>query len=230
MDTQVQFTYVFHFENGERQEYRIVLDEHLRLATPPRSDDRPEWTELDVHKCPGCKLDSGRETHCPAALAVSELLQRFGDFESIQKTRVEVHAPERTYSRTTDLQTALSSMLGVIMPASGCPALGFLRPMARFHLPFSSIDETVVRSVSLFLLRQYLTGDPGKGFEQCLDDLNARYEALQIVDDRMIKRVRMMARTGDVNRNAMVVLKVLSDVLPMEIRSHLKSLEPLFAD
>jgi hypothetical protein len=230
MGRQFEFTYVFHFQNGERLAYRIVLDEHLQLVNPPRAGASPEWTKLDVHKCPDCPLNSKLESYCPAALAVSELLQRFSDLESIERIRVEVQTAERTYAKTTDLQTGLSSILGIIMPASGCPALSFLRPMARFHLPFSTIDETVVRSVSLFLLRQYFAAGSKPDFDQCLDELNAHYEALQTVDDQMIKRVRMMARTGDVNRNAIVVLKVLSDVLTMEIRSHLKSLEPLFAD
>ena len=31
-----------------------------------------------------------------------------------------------------------------------------LKPMVRFHLPFATVEETVFRSVSTYLLSQYL--------------------------------------------------------------------------
>lgn len=230
MDKLFEYRYIFHFESGEQLEFDIALDESLQLANPPQKDGLPEWTELDAQKCPNCTLDSSQEKYCPAAVGISGLLSQFKDFNSIEKIKVEVQTAERTYVKETDLQDGLFSIMGIIMPASGCPALSFLRPMARFHLPFSTIDETVIRSVSFFLLRKYFTGAPGTGFDQYLDELSANYETLQTVNDCLIERVRMMARAGDVNKNAVVILRVLSQVLVLETEDHLKGYEHLFAD
>ncbi len=230
MDEAVTFQYVFHFRNGTTQTFDIVLDDRLQLENFPADGEYPEWTELDNHKCPGCTLDSAEVRYCPAAAGIAELLEHFKDLSSTDRARVEVHTKERTYVKEADLQEGLFSLMGVIMPASGCPALSFLRPMARFHLPFSSIDETVVRSVCFFLLRQYFSKGPKQAFDAYLDELNANYETLQVVNECLIKRIRPVERSGDVSKNAVVILMVLSQTMSMELKSHLRSLEYLFAE
>ena len=37
------------------------------------------------------------------------------------------------------------------MALSGCPVLEQLKPMARFHLPFASVEETIYRAASMYL-------------------------------------------------------------------------------
>lgn len=228
MAEPVKFRYVFRFESGDRQEFNITLDEHLRLINPPENSELPEWTELEVRKCPNCTLDSSQAKHCPAALGISGLLIQFKDHDSIERIEVEVHTAERTYVKQTDLQEGVASMMGIIMPASGCPALSFLRPMARYHLPFSSLQETVIRSVSFFLLRQYFEDGPQQDFDHYLDQLNANYVTLQTVNNRLIERIQLMDKRGDVDKNAIVILQILSQVLTFELKGHLKSLEHLF--
>ncbi len=229
MSKEFTFRYVFHLDSGEQRTYEIILDEHLRLANPPDAASLPAWVGLDEKKCPGCTLDSTQEEYCPAAVGISGLLNQFKDLNSTRKARVEVQTAERTYVKDTDLQEGLFSIMGIIMPASGCPALKFLRPMARFHLPFSTIDETEVRAVSLFFLSKYFDDGPQRDFDDYLDELGAKYKMLQTVNDCLIERIRLMEKTGDVNKNAVVILKVLSQALTMEIGSRLQGIRHLFS-
>jgi hypothetical protein len=65
------------------------------------------------------------------------------------------------------------------MPTGGCPILGMLRPNVLTHLPFATIDETVFRTLAMYLLAQFfVTQRGGKGdwtlshIEQFLDDIH----------------------------------------------------------
>jgi hypothetical protein len=230
MDEPVTFEYVFNLVDGCNERFKISLNEKLELELVQPPDVFPDWARLDSNKCPTCPLDSQTTPYCPAALGISELLFYFEGLNSTDRARVEVHTPARTYVKETDLQDGLFSIMGVIMPTSGCPALKFLRPMARFHLPFSTIHETEVRAVSFYILRQYFSEEPRKNFDEALEELNAKYEELQTVNRCLIDRIRMMERTGDVNKNAVVILMILSQMVSSEIKSHLKNLEYLFQD
>lgn len=230
MDEAVTFQYVFTLDSGKTEQFEISLNEKLELELAQPREEFPEWARLDCHKCPNCTLDSETTPYCPAALGISELLFNFEGLNSIDRARVEIRTPARTYVKDTDLQEGLFSIMGVIMPTSGCPALKFLRPMARFHLPFATIHETEVRAVSFYLLRQYFTDGPRKSIEEALAELNTRYEGLQTVNRCLIDRIRMMERAGDVNKNAVVILMVLSQMVSSEIKSHLKSLAYMFEE
>ena len=54
------------------------------------------------------------------------------------------------------------SLIGIYMVTSGCPIMDKLRPMARFHLPFASTEETIYRAISTYLLGQYFLEQKGK--------------------------------------------------------------------
>jgi len=81
-------------------------------------------------------------------------VEYFKNAPSFEKAEVYVETPERTYYKNTSLQDGLFSIFGVIMATSGCPPLDFLRPMARFHLPFSTLEETMIRSSSMKKLKK----------------------------------------------------------------------------
>ena len=65
------------------------------------------------------------------------------------------------------------------MATGGCPALAKLRPMARFHLPFATREETLFRSASAYLLGQYFLKERGEPHELGLEGLGALYEEIR---------------------------------------------------
>ncbi len=154
--------------------YRFRLDDgsirEFSVATGPRPPDRasgasasrPEWTALAHNQCPHCPL--AREVHpwCPAALAIADLVEAFDGLPSFETVSLEVQAPDRTFRfEGVSLQKALGSLMGLLIPSSGCPHTAFLQPMARFHLPLSTVNETIYRSASMYLLAQWMRRSAG---------------------------------------------------------------------
>ena len=66
------------------------------------------------------------------------VIDRFTNLVSYDQLRVVVETEERAVSANLSAQQGLASLIGLIMASSGCPRTAVFRPMARFHLPFSS--------------------------------------------------------------------------------------------
>ena len=66
----------------------------------------------------------------------------FKDTTSFKKTAVYVETKDRAYVKKCSVQEGLFPIFGLIMATSGCPHMEFLKPLARFHLPFSNVEET----------------------------------------------------------------------------------------
>ena len=171
-------------------------------ASPP-----PEWTRLDVEKCPDCPLAPGAQA-CPYAVSIARVLDALGPRWSTERLYVEVFVHRRRIAQVTDMQSALRSLFGLIGPTSGCPSLAFLRPLARMHLPFAQIDETAFRVISTHLMRSWLTG--AVDFAVTLADLKARYAALTAVNLGMAQRLRQTGDQRDAALNAIAALDALA--------------------
>jgi len=221
------FKYYFIFENGERATFDITLEAESLKLRPQQEITPTNWTKLDYHQCKNCPLKKNDYPDCPLALNLSTVLPRFNDMYSFEKVHVMVETPERTYSKNTTIQSGLSAMLGIYMVTSDCPVMAPLKPMVRFHLPFACVEETVFRSVSTYLLRQYLKKKNGGTPDWDLDGLMKNYEDIQLLNRGMAERMRSIV-DKDANLNALVVLDVFAKELPFSIAKSLDNLRYLF--
>ncbi len=221
--------YRFEFEGGQRSEFTLELDRHtlFNLAPPPAAF--PEWTRLSVHRCGNCPLDPARHAYCPAAHRLIEPVSRFRDTLSFTNAEVHVAVPEREMVSSTTVQTGLASLLGIYLTTSGCPVLGRLRPMVRFHLPFASPVETLYRAASNYLLGQHLRSKAGLKADWALEGLVADYRAIAEVNRGLARRLREAA-PKDASVNALVILDMFAKALPDSIEDGLSELKPLFSD
>ena len=121
----------------------------------------------------------------------------------------------------------LSAIFGVIMATSDCPIMNFLKPMARFHLPFSSVEETTVRTTSIYLLGQYFRYKDRSDIKKDFKTLENHYAQVRLVNEGIIKRISSVSKQ-DADKNAIVTLHSLSLFLSMEIDYSLSSLEYIF--
>lgn len=198
----------------------------LNAAAPPVVV--PEWAKLSFQKCPNCPLREEDSPACPPALRLSEVVPRFADIFSFARVSARVTVPERVYEQADlSLQSALSSLLGVYMVTSGCPVLGTLRPMVRFHLPFASELETITRATSMYLLGQYLVAKDGGTPDWSLSTLSANYEATSKVNRAFAARLRAAA-SKDANVNALIRLDSVARSVHDLIESELDELRFLF--
>jgi hypothetical protein len=114
------------------------------------------------------------------------------------------------------------------MATSGCPVLDFLKPMARFHLPFANMEETMVRSISFYLLRQYFNKKKGIETDFDLGGLENNYAEIAMVNKGIVARISKLIENGDADQNAITLLDCFALMLGMEIQSQLDGLEYLF--
>ncbi|HTY57181.1 MAG TPA: hypothetical protein VMF59_00125 [Bacteroidota bacterium] len=220
--------YNFRLPDGSEEGFHLRLDPEtleLRGNTPEVS---PEWTKLDFHQCPNCPLNVEDHPHCPLALRLVNLVQRFDGLLSHEKVDMEVVTEERTITQQTTAQRGISSLMGLVIAASGCPHTALLRPMARFHLPFASNEETVYRATSMYLLAQYFLKKEGASADLELDGLARIYGNMQIINVAVAERLRA-ATTTDSSVNAIVVLDVYAKTVEMVIEGSLERIRYLFA-
>jgi len=207
----VVYHYRFDFPDGRQLDFEVDTS-----AKPAVVEDPPFWTALTHKQCPNCPLSAAEDAQCPAALSLVHVVEPFASVDSTEPVTATVTSVHRTVSLTTDVQTALRSLIGLIMPISGCPTLGRLSGLTRFHLPFSDRDETVFRVVSSYLLQQYLVSVDGGTPDWNLDAMRTLYEDLQRVDTAFADRMRS-AMSGDAGVNALVALFSLAALVSMSV-------------
>jgi len=153
----IWFHYTFISPDGEFEpiRFRVELDPKSLCHRTNPPENVPDWAAYDEKRCGGCGLNGEEYTHCPVVLSLVELVNSFSGMLSHTEADVRVETPERVYFASTSVQHALSSLVGLYMATSACPSFGGLRAMARFHLPFASVEETVFRAAGAYLIGQY---------------------------------------------------------------------------
>ncbi|HEX7572339.1 MAG TPA: hypothetical protein VF514_04550 [Bacteroidota bacterium] len=220
--------YSFKLPDGSEEGFHLRLDPEtleLRGGTPAVS---PEWTKLDFHQCPNCPLKVEEHPDCPLALRLVNLVQRFDGLLSHERVDMEVVTEERTITQKTTAQRGISSLMGLVIAASGCPHTAVFRPMARFHLPLASNEETVYRATAMYLLAQYFLKKEGAPSDPGLDGLSRIYENIQIINVAIAERLRA-ATTTDSSVNAIVVLDVYAKTAELVIGGSLERIRYIFA-
>lgn len=223
---KISYTYVF--RNGVAKTFDVLLDRKtLGLMMKP-TPQPPSWTFLKQNQCANCSLDARDHPFCPVALNFAGIAEHFAHAMSYEEVHVVVTTEERVYSRDTALQQGLTSLLGIIMPTSGCPILEPLKPMVRFHLPFATITETVFRMVSMCLVAQYLRHGEGKPFDFGLRELAKVYAEAAIVNRDFVRRLRD-ASMEDANINALVGLDCFATMVPLIAEDTLNEIRQYFS-
>ncbi len=217
--------YTFTMDNGKVLHYRVEFDrkrEHLLDQS-----NYPDWTLLEFHQCPNCPLDKKEFSHCPAAIDAHEILLGFADVISCNEVDIHVKTPEREYFKRTDAQTGLRAIIGFVMASSACPMLAQMRGMAFFHLPFASMEETVFRVTSSYLLHQYYCHKKTGKFDLEFEGLKKQFKETQTVNYHFLERIRA-ASDADSNLNVLATLFTISSMLSLSLERHLKEIEHLF--
>jgi hypothetical protein len=226
MEASGRFVYRVTLPDGEQRSIMVSIDpERMECTEPaPRAES---WTALDFHQCEGCPLDPAMQLLCPLAAHLSPVVAEIGALLSYDQLDVEIEWGHRHLTGKTTAQQIASSLIGLISATSGCPKTAFLRPMAWFHLPLATTEETIFRAVSTHLLAQYFAAHQGLNPDWSLDTLKQQYRELHSVNMAMAVRLRQ-ACTQDAMVNAVVVLDMLAKFVPFEVDDSLESLKPLF--
>lgn len=222
------FNYTIELDDGQHAGVRIAMDPVTLTMMPASSEPYPTWTQLTYNQCECCSLSPTSHPYCPIAVNITDLVDRFKDILSHQHCKIVCETVDRTYSKKTSAMEGLTSVFGIVMATSNCPVMNFLKPMARFHLPFSSVQETTVRSTSLFLLGQYFEYKKGRVSSFDFHKLEKSYAQVQRVNEGLLARIRSLG-SRDADKNAIITLHSISQFLSMEMDFSLTSIAHLFA-
>lgn len=217
----------YHFKFEDESGFSFKVD-------PQKAQDlndmtNPIWTKLDYCQCENCPLKKEEHPNCPIAVGLHQLVEKVSDNLSFEYAKVTVQTEHRAYYKETDLQSGLFSLMGFIMARSECPHFKFLRPLARYHLPFSSIEETLFRTTSLYLLEQHLNDIRGYEHEYTLDGLRERYHEIEKVNKGITERIHTITK-GDASKNAIVCLNIFAQMFESQFENDFTIIEDFFAD
>ncbi len=216
-------------------EYRITLDDNHQFSyrielerpyDPACAEQSPNWTRLEHHQCSNCPLSKEQFKRCPAAVDLHRVIEDFQGLPAFKRAQVWVRTPEREYNKQVGLEEGLRSLLGVIMATSGCPLLGKLRPMAQNHLPFASSQEFILRTISLYLARQYFNLREGRRADWELKGLVRQFQQLQLVNQAFWQRILDVCE-GDSNLKAFLTFFSLSSSMTVSLETQLQKIRPL---
>jgi hypothetical protein len=225
----IKIAYEFKLRSGVERKFTILLDHETLAMVKEQKETPPEWARLDFNQCSNCPLNTTLTPYCPIAANLSGIVQEFGDdMSGPDKATTTVIVRERAYFKAGSLQEGLSPLLGIVMTTSGCPIMEPLKPMVRYHLPFASLDETVFRMLSMYLMSQLIRSKAGKKPEWNIDGLSRIYEEVKKLNKDFGQRMRAAAKS-DANVHALVKLNVFAVMLPIEAEKMLKEITPSFA-
>jgi hypothetical protein len=214
--------YRFQLQSGTT----FCFDVDLERSYTAEDDQKPRaaWTRLDFHQCPVCPLAGSKWQHCPAAADVEPIIGRFKSTPSYERAHVEVETPERTFRKLSDVQTGLRSLFGLVMATSGCPVLSRFKGLAHFHLPFATVDETLFRTTSAYLIKQYFLARQGASPDLALAGLDQQYRDVYEINRYLSYRF-LAASEMDANVNAVGTFASISQEVSFSVQDQLKALK-----
>ncbi|MCP4149314.1 MAG: hypothetical protein GY757_16320 [bacterium] len=226
-DQPYEIEYEFSFKDGKKKFFKILIEPKTMTSINKLPKKIPAWTKLEFEQCECCAYTKGDVDYCPIALNIAEMVDAFKDIPSTDNCTVRCTTPERTYLKDTSLQEGLFSVFGLVNATSKCPTMRLFKPLARFHLPFASIYESLTRTMSFYLLAQYFEYRRGKIPDLELKRLDEHFIKVQEVDEQIIARINSIT-SQDADRNAYVILNSMVQMLSMEIDDKLHTIEYLF--
>jgi len=221
------YKYKFDFPDGHQKDFTVDFNNQSLQSELLSENNYPDWAQLEFHQCTSCPLTSEDYLYCPLAVSLVPIIYWCKDLSSYDEVDVTVTSAERQVYAHTSLQRAISSLLGLLMSSSACPKMKFLRPLARFHLPLATHEETIFRAVSATFLKKYFDQEDNRNDEDLLAELKEQYKELQNLNRFIAERIRGAIKR-DAAVNAIVLLDVLSKSVSFSIDGSLQQIRYLF--
>jgi hypothetical protein len=224
------YSYRFKFKDNKEETFQVTLDPETLTVIKNDSEPFPDWASFDNFQCDICPIENKSNGFCPVAINLIDIIKFFSNIHSYEEIELEVTTPERTYSKETTVQVGVGGILGILMPSSGCPTFGKLKPLVRFHLPFASLQETEFRVYSMYLLAQYVRMKKGQSADWDMKGLKQVYEDIQKLNVNIAQKIADL-EAQDASINAVVVLNNFADTISFSLdEDDLSNIETLFND
>lgn len=223
----ISIEYSFTLANGSKEVFDLQLDPKSLSLRGITHENLPSWTKLEFHQCSHCPLTKDTYPRCPLSVNLVKIVERFGRLISYDEIQVEVLTEERHVTQKIAAHEGISSLMGLVIATSECPHTDFFKPMARFHLPFATHEETIWRAIGTYLITQYFLNVQGKGIDLRLDGLTKIYDNIEILNAAIVKRLRDASKE-DSTINALIHLDIFAKLLAPGLQESLNILQKIF--
>jgi hypothetical protein len=224
----INISYKFNLGSHGVEEFDIQINTKTLELIFQQEQKLPKWTDLSFHQCPHCPLNSSQHDTCPVAANISQVIWRFDEVVSYDDINLTVTTDARQVSQRTSAQKGISSLLGLLFATSGCPHTNYMKPMARFHLPLATEEDTIFRAAGMYLLAQFFLKRDGGEADLELKGLTEIYKNLHLVNTSIAERIKSIAIT-DSSTNAVIILDTFANIMPFVIEDHLDEIRHLFS-
>jgi hypothetical protein len=197
--------YEFRLPGGQKKTFSIRLQKPTLQVIAGHIAASRHWTKLEHHQCPNCPLKPEEHPDCPIASNLVDVIESFVDSLSIEEADITIRSELREYHKRSTVQEGISSLMGIYMVTSGCPIMNKLRPMVFTHLPFASLEETIYRAVSMYLLAQFFREQAGQAPDWKLERFAEIYKDIATVNQSFTRRL-LSINPRDASLNALVGL------------------------
>jgi len=201
----LKIDYEFTLKDGRKKQFSVRLQKPSLQFISEHTSTVRQWTKLEHHQCANCPLSPATHPHCPIAANLVDIIESFKDSLSIEEADIVIRSESREYHKRSTVQYGIGALMGLYMVTSGCPIMDKLRPMVFTHLPFSSLEETLFRAISMYLFAQYFRQLEGKTPDWKLEDFTKIYEDIATVNQSFTKRL-LSINPADASLNALVGL------------------------
>ena len=223
----IEIQYCFILDDQRREVFDLQLDPRTLEVINKGSLDFPFWTALEFHQCPHCTLDKVTHPHCPVATGLTSVIERFEKTFSYDEVDLEVITSQCQVTQHTTAQRALGSLIGLLFATSGCPHTDYFKPMARFHLPLASMEDTMFRVTSMYLVAQYFRHKEGWKSDFEFSGLKNIFDNMHLLNIMVAERIRNATQT-DSSLNAVIQLDTFLGMMPFVSKEQMAELRPLF--
>ncbi len=224
----ISISYKFNLGTHGEERFDLRLDPQTLELIPQSNQELPKWTNLSFHQCPHCPLEPNKHPACPVAASICRVIWRFDKVVSYDNIDLEVTNDARKVSQQTTAQMGISSLMGLLFATSGCPHTSYMKPMARFHLPLATEEDTIFRAAGMYLLAQFFLKQQGEEADLELSGLSEIYKNLHVVNTSIAERIKEIA-SSDSSTNAVVILDTFTNIMPFVIEEHLDEIRHLFS-
>ena len=221
------FKYKYKFDNGKLIEFEI--DENGDSSFESDNVVIPDWVKLENKKCPICSIECNSRKSCPAALSILSVIEKFSAYYSYEEVEVTAVVDEVNMTANVPVQSAVRSMLGLLMALSSCPIMLKLRPMANYHMPFADRGNTLFRVIGMYLTGQYLRKETGLLPDWDLEGLIQLYEDIHVVNINMAARIRSVSEK-DAPVNSLIILDAYAEAVNINTRTSFDKLKPMYSE
>lgn len=226
----LKYVYTFVFNDGKEKKFEILLDKQTLNIISTKQNSSAEWARRYNFNCANELCNTMNEEYCPIAVNIDNIIQFFSDINSYETVKIYAEVDERTYFKETSVQKGVSSLMGIIMPTSGCPVLAKLKPLTRFHLPFASIEETEFRVIGMYLFVQYMIMQRGGTPDWEMKKLKKIYEEILKINRTLSEKVANL-ENKDASINAIVALDNFAQFISSSLEyNDLSDFEDIFKE